>query len=59
MDCRKIKYLTQRAADSMVRWMLERKVDGIKRAERARLLSYRCPRCGFWHVGRRRATKDA
>ena len=59
MDCRKIKYLTQRAADSMVRWMLERKIDGIKRVDRDRLRSYRCPSCGFWHVGLARLRKQA
>lgn len=66
MECRKVKYMTQAAADSMVRWMVEVRKAGVKKATRHLLHSYLCRFCGFWHVGhvkwrrrRRRLRKGA
>lgn len=58
MECRKVRYLTQPAAESMVRWMRDRKPD-MKKADRARLSAYRCNTCGFWHVGKERLREGA
>lgn len=52
MQCTKVKYMTQAGADSMVRWMVERKRTHITKRSRERLHSYRCDCCGFWHVGK-------
>lgn len=52
MECTHKRYLTEASADSMVRWMREDKTVRMKKRNREALATFRCPRCGFWRVGR-------
>lgn len=49
---RKVRHDTQESADGARRLMR------VSAAKRARLVTYSCPFCFGWHVGKRRASAD-